>query len=370
MLKRTPEKKMSNRSAEVIRQAIIDEEIMNCLTPQDLSAVLARAVDNLTPSDVRGFIYRCISNREIGKGLIMADRAIEFALEMQNSGEPETYREIVGAAVGTISIMSANVPAVKEKLKSLLHHPYPEIVVTVIENLGHTSDLDNFNQVADLMLQSNSDIAFAAADYVEACARDAAFRKRRDLYVIESSSEEFLRSALLRLERIYHQVKGDIRAPRGLARRLVILVAMMYNEVLDSMDWRRFKKEQVDARIYYALEQHLHLKIGPFALPYLFTLLETEDVEDGIRQSALLTLGRLSKQADVRNQMVSWLPSIIGEKKLPDVLVSLAICIRNACLEDKPFSVLMCLPSSQDFPTSIVPRSAGAPLRRDDEEEI
>jgi hypothetical protein len=362
-----PEKKAPNRMAEVIRKAIIDKDIMQCLTSEDLSAVLSHAVEKLTPSDVQRFIYRCISNREIGKGLIMADRAIDFALERRARGENDAFMEIVGAAVGSLSMLSVSLPAVKDKITTLLAHPHPDIVVAVIENLGHTSNLDNFNRVADLLLQPNPQISAAAMAYVEACARDAAFRKRQTFHVIERSAEEFLRSALLRLEKIYQQVSTDIEQPEALARRLAIIVALMYNELLDSTDWKRFKREEVDERIYYALEQHLQEKIGPDALPYLFRLLTAPEIETGIKRSALHTFGRLCKQRPLRSQIVAWLPTFI-EQTSSDTLRSLATCIAQACEEEKPFSVLMFLPDSQSASGgSIVPGAAGAPLCRNED---
>ena len=351
---------------DVIRNAIVDKDIMSCLTPEDLSSVLRNAVDSLTPSDVRGFIYRCISNRELEKGLIMADGAIDYALEMHGAGKSDHFSEIVAAAVGTLSMMSASIPEVKEKTAALLNHPHPDVVVAVIENLGHSSSVDNFNRIADLILQSDSRVASAAADYVEACARDAAFRKRREFYVIESSAEEFLRSALLRLERVYQQIKDAGKTPDKIARRLAILVAMMYNEVLDSTDWRRFKREEVDERIYYALEQHLLETIGPDAAPDLFLLLESTEAEEGMKRSALHTLGRLSKQEAFRQKMLRWLPTYLAREPSQTVK-SIAQAILKICSENKPFSVLLFLSDLEEPNSSIIPRSAGAPLKKIEE---
>lgn len=362
------DKKNEDRMINVIRNAIVDKDIMNCLTPQDLSSVLQNAVASLTPSDIRGFIYRSISNRELEKGLIMADRAIDYALERHGVGTNDHFSEIVAAAVGTLSMMSASIPEVKEKTAALLNHPHPDVVVTVIENLGHSSSIDNFNRIADLILQSNPRVAFAATDYVEACARDAAFRKRREFYVIESSAEEFLRSALLRLERIYQQIKAANDKPEQIARRLAILVAMMYNEVLDSMDWRRFKREEVDERIYYALEQHLLDTIGPDAAPDLLLMLESTEAEEGMKRSALHTLGRLSKQESFRTKILRWLPVYL-ENENSQTVRSIAKTLYEICSENKPFTVLMFLPNLDDPNSNIIPRAAGAPLKKNNDSE-
>jgi hypothetical protein len=357
-----------NRMIEVIRKAISDRDIMQCLTLRDLSAVLRIAVESLTPSDVRGFIYRCITNREIDKGLIMADSAIDFALSLHERGQRSTFSDIVGAAIGTLSMMSTSLPAVKAKIAALLYHPHPEIVVAVIENLGHSSSIDNFNRIAELLLQPNEKIASAAADYIEACARDAAFRKRREFHVIDSSAEAFLRSSLLRLERVYAQIREKSEGPTDLARRLSILIAMMYSEVLDSTDWRRFRSERVDERVYLALEQHLLEKIGPDACPHLFQLLEVTDIEEGIKRSALHTLGRLSKKEGTRRQMIAWLPTFLA-KEPSESVSSLATSILESCNDKRPFSVLMCLPNCDESFRSVIPRFGDAQLKIEEDVE-
>jgi hypothetical protein len=124
----------------------------------------------------------------------------------------------------------------------------------------------------------------------------------------------------------------------------------------------------VDERIYYALEQHFLVTIGPDALPYLINLLQSREVEGGVKRSALNTLGRLSKHAMFRVRLLGWLPEFI-RNEVSDVLVSLAESILEACRKDKPFSVLMCLPNTELSLTGIIPRSAGAPIRRRDDDD-
>ncbi len=355
----TTEEYRLDRMARVIRSAISDRQIMNCLTPKDLSAILTSAVENLTPSDIRGFIYRCMTNKEVGKGLIMADRAIDFALEMAKSGNETSCSDLVGAAVGTLSILSESISSVNEKIDQLLEHEHPSIVVAVIENLGRTSNLRNFKRVSELLLSRDHDIALAAAKYVEACARDAAFRKRKSLYVIEDTAEEFLRNALAKLENIYEQLKKQRTDKRDVEMRIAILVAMMYNEVLNSTDWKRSKEEQVDERIYYALEQHLSETLGPRVQPFLFTMLDHPEVEDGIKWSALHTLGRFSKNADLRGEILSWLPEYQRRERSED-LRNVAKSILDACRDGREFSLLSYLPKAPEK-VSIIPRAAGAP---------
>jgi hypothetical protein len=347
--------------ARVIRSAISDREIMSCLTAKDLTAILTSAVESLTPSDVRGFIYRCMTNKEIGKGLIMADRAIDFAVEMARNGDDESWSEIVGAAVGTLSMLSESITPVKEKIEQLLEHTHPSIVVAVIENLGRTSDVKNFNRVSELLLSDNQDIAMAAAKYVEACARDAAFGNRAPVNVIEDAAEEFLRNALLKLESIYEQLKKKDAKTRDIEKRLAILVAMMYNEILDSTDWKRLLEEQVDERIYYALERHLAEDIGPVAMPYLLTMVMHPEVENGIKRSALCTLGRLSRNTSLRPKIIEWLPEFVTRESSKE-LVGLAASIQKACSTGKAFNRLASLPKSIEK-SSIVPRTVGSSPR-------
>lgn len=349
--------------AAVIRQAILDREAMRGLTVQELDEGLQNAVHDLTPSDVRGFIYRCMTNRELGKGFIMADKAISFALNMKTIDGPEAGSEIIGAAVGTLSILSGSNPAVKDKIRQLLGHPDQDVVISVIENLGHTSNLDNLNRVSDLLLHSNLAIARAAAGYIEACMRDAAFRKRRGLYVIEDAAEDFLRKALLRLENVYKNIKHSNAGTEEISRRIAILVAMMYNEILDSMDWKRAKQEDVDERIYYALEQYLHDQVGLEAEPYIEESLLSQTVEDGIKRSALHTLSRLGKQEPPKKRIRTFLAEYINAESSPD-LIALASSVEKAFSEGREFSILSYVPDAAGRMVSFVPRAAGAPLKR------
>jgi hypothetical protein len=338
---------------------------MSSLSVTELSEKLFNAVSVLSPSDVRGFIYRCMTNRDLTKAFVMADKSIDFALSMKASGKAEAGSEIIGAAVGTLSILSGSNPLLKDKVAELLQHNDSEVVISVIENLGHTSNLDNFNKVADLLTHPDFDIARAAATYIEDCARDAAFRKRHDLYVLEDASEEFLRKALLRLESTYKHLKHSKNSFAEVSNRISILVAMMYNEILDSMDWKRSKREDVDERIYYALEQYLHDQVGGEAEPNIERLLLSANVEGGIKRSSLHTLSRLGKQEPLKTRVRQFLSSLIASKtELTEDLAALAISIEKALSEGREFSIVSYVPDAAGRLSSIVPRAAGAPLKR------
>ncbi len=357
----------STESVSVIKQAIIDKETMSNLSIGELKETLYNALASLSPSDIRGFIYRCMTNREPDKAFVMADKAIDFALSMKASGKGRAGSEIIGAAVGTLSILSGSNPLLKDKIAELLRHDDSEVVIAVIENLGHTSNLDNFHKVADLLTHSDFDIARASAKYIEDCARDAAFRKRQDLYVIEDASEEFLRKALLRLESTYKQLKNSKNSFVEVSNRISILVAMMYNEILDSMDWKRLKQEEVDERIYYALEQYLHDQVGCEAEPHIEQVLLSSNVEGGIKRSSLHTLSRLGKQEPLRARVVQFLSNLIASPDgLSENLKSLATSIERALAEGREFSIVSYIPDAAGKLSSIVPRAAGAPLKRPD----
>ncbi len=352
-----------NYDVMVIREAIQNKEALRDLSIKDLNVILDKVISNLTPSEVRNFIYRCVSNRDFIKAYAMADRAIEYALEMKTQEGNKSHEDLISASIGTLSILSGSNPALKDKITELLDHNNPQVVIAVIENLGHTSNLENFNRVSNLLVHSSPIISLAAANYIEACTRDAAFRKRSDLYVIEDASEEFLRKALLRLESVYKQIKHSEGSQIEVSKRISVLVAMMYNEILDSMDWKRSRQEDVDERIYYALEQYLREHVGPDSLPYIEKTLINPNIENGIKRSALHTISRMGKQEPMRQSIILFLANYISTERSPD-LVFLADSIEKTLSAGKEFSILSFLSNTNLSVSSIVPRAAGAPLKR------
>lgn len=358
------DKTIDNRMARVIRAAISDHQVLDCLSDKDLLSVLDGALGELSPTDVRGLIYRCLTRGETGKGLIVVDRVIAHAAELLERGADAQASEIVGAAVGTLSILSESLPSVKTKVDELIFHENPGIAAIVVENLGQSSDIGNFNKVCELLAHADDRAAMAAARYVESCTRDAAFRKRRERYLLEDAAEEFLRRALLPLEKMYRRLKRDGPNHQKMHKRLAILVAMIYSEILDSTDWKRFKSEDVEERIYYTLEQHLHEDIGPEALPFLFKVMENKEHEEGIRSSALHTVGRMSKKERFQPEIVSRLESYVQTED-SETLVGTASKILEALGQKKPFSVVFEVHNGVLEKASIVPRAAGAPPKLD-----
>lgn len=348
----------SERMVQVIRRAIVDPSVMKSLSPKDLVAVLEGSMDLLTPRDVRGFIYRCLTSNNIPNGLTMVNQVVAYAQELLKKDNNTISLELVGAAVGTLSLLSESIPFAKAKLDRLLSHECPAIVAVTIQNLGHSSEIGNFQRSCSLLLHGDFQVAIAAARYIEDCSRDAAFRRRKEFLVVEDEAEEFLRKALVPLEHVYEELKKKAGEDYNIRKRVSVLVAMIYNEILDATDWKRTKSEDVDERIYYALEQHLNDNIAPQALPNLSKMLKRPDLENGTIISALNTIGRISKIEAFREEIVAVMEDVVSEGA-NESIVNTAKRILKACREMSSYSVI---PEPNDRRgSSIVPRTAGAP---------
>jgi hypothetical protein len=347
---------------ELIRLSITDQEMMNRLSVEDISRDRPEVFDSLSSSDIRGFIYRCFSTKNESKGFQIIDSAIAHVSQSVAPWSEHTL-QLLDSIVGTLAILSESNPRLKEILDNLFDHPNPLIVATAVNSLGHNSDFENFNRVCSLLVREEEPISRAAAEFVESCTRDAAFRRRRLVHVIDPGSEDFLRQALVPLERAYKKLKNEENSMPRTQKRVVNLVAMIYNEILDSTDWKRLNKEEIEERIYYALEQHLNEDIGPDALPSLFALLEVDKIEMGIRRSALNTIGRMTKNSACCHQVVAWLDKYEATETNVE-LQNIIEKVRIACNEGRSFSSIPEAPQKTRS-NSIVPRSAGATLKTD-----
>ncbi|MCP4605512.1 MAG: hypothetical protein GY847_34160 [Proteobacteria bacterium] len=345
--------------ANVIRLSISDRDILNSLTEKDIGTISKEAMDLLVGSDVRGFIYSCFTNQEEKKGLIMVDEVISYAEENTRFREDEASTEIVEAALGTLSILSESMPILKTKVFEVLEHKNPSIVAVAVNSLGHSSNLENFKKVCNLLLREEYEVNNSAAKYVEACARDAAFRNRRDKHAIEDVSEDFLRRALVPLENAYEQLKKRPKTKSNVEKRTALLIAMIYNEILNSTDWKRTNSEEIEERIYCALEYHLSDRIGPEALPFLCKMLERPEIEEGIKRSALKTVGRLSKEDNYIEKITFWLEEYMAIEKSEELL-KLAKNILDSCESGRTYSSVPPKPRLEER-SSIIPKSAGAP---------
>ncbi|MCP4675057.1 MAG: hypothetical protein GY854_06045 [Deltaproteobacteria bacterium] len=344
--------------ADVIRLSISDPKVLNSLSKKDIRIVSREAMDLLAGSDIRGFIYSCFTNQAHDKGLVLVNEILKYAENDEDIGKDQASAEIVEAAIGTLSILSESNPALKTKVFEVLDHDNPSIVAAAVGNLGNSTNLDNFKKVCGLLLREEFTVSLSAAKYIEACTRDAAFRGRSDKYAIPNVAENFLRNALVPLESAYQTLKKCESGVENIQKRIALLVAMIYNEILDSTDWKRIQNEQVEERIYNNLEQHLGESIGPDALPFLFKLLTRSDVEKGIKRSALNTLGRMSKQDAYSEEIISWLPGFMLSEKSEELL-EIAETIHESYHSGKTFSSVPPMPTAEER-SSIIPRTVSA----------
>ena len=323
------------RMAKVIRSAILEEACLNTFSETGVRKVANRAMHGLVRQDISRFIYQCFNNGMEGVGIAFAEEAIEYAIRMKEFGKETEGKEALDAAIGTLAILSTSSELAKKKVAKLLEHPEPMVLIATIENVGHSSNIEHFKNACNLLLHDNPQIQLAAAKFVEACTRDAAFRKREKTYAIAPNAEKFLREGLVPLEETYGKLTG--LGVSHVQKRIAILVAMIYNEILDSMEWRRIQKEEIDDRIYYALEGHLHENIGPAALPLMLKMLKRGGVEGGIEKCALNTLGRMSNSDRHRGKIVVWLKDYLALNK-PRELLNVAAMVLDAQRGNQRFS--------------------------------
>jgi hypothetical protein len=346
---------------ELFRNAINDIKIFNSLIKQDVRLVASKAMSNLTSSDIRGFIYQCFKSHQENAGLTVVDEVVAHALDATIAGDPQPSTEILESAIGTLSILSGSNRHAKNKLFELIKHDNPLIVALTANNLGRSTNIENLEAMCSLLVHPQFEVRRTAALYIEACTRDAAFRRPVHESKIEDNSEDFLRRSLVPLEHAYGQLGSHGLNGSNIQKRTAILIAVIYNEILDSTDWKRVNKEDVDERIYLTLERHLNDEIGPAAIPSLIKMIGRPGIEEGVKRSALNTLGRMSNDRRHRQRISRWLKKFaITEKSKP--LLSTAGKLSEAIEKKRPYSSIPTPPFLDDSST-IVPRKAGAPLK-------
>jgi hypothetical protein len=348
---------------ELFRNAINDTDVFNSLIKQDVRLVTSHAISNLTGADIRGFIYRCFRSNHENAGLTVVNEAVAYALEATVVDKQLPPTEILEAAIGTLSVLSGSNHHASNKLFELIEHANPLIVTLTVNNLGRSTNIDNLEAMCRLLVHRQYEVRRTATLYIEACTRDAAFRRPDHQSKIEDNAEDFLRRSLVPLEHAYGQLVSHGLNGSNIQKRTAILIAMIYNEILDSTDWKRVNKEDVDERIYLTLEQHLNDEIGPAAIPSLIKMIGRPGIEEGIKQSALNTLGRMSNDKRHQRRIARWLERFaITEKSKP--LLSTAGKVSDAIEERRSFSSIPA-PPFLDESSTIVPRKAGAPLKSD-----
>lgn len=346
--------------AQIIRTAIKDQEVLLSISKKDVVPIVEKAIHLLEPQEVRTFIFQCFRNKRIATGLGVLDAAIDYAARMKSYGKEEKSTELLEAAVGVVEMLSASDESARGKIFSLLEKGEPDVVAILVESMGRSTEMTNFRKVCDLLLKDDFRVQISALKYAEECTRDAAFLKRPGAYAMQPTAEEFMRNALVSLEKAYGQLKG--RGGGHVQKRLAILVAMTYNEILDTTDWKRLNSEEVNEVIYYNLEGHLHEKIGPDVLPLLFKMLKKREIDEGVRKCALNTVGRMSNNEKYKDRIRGWLRDFTGfEKAAP--LLNVARMIRESCIRGKRFSSIPAPVQLSEKP-SIIPKGVGPRVKK------
>jgi hypothetical protein len=345
--------------AQIIKSSINDQDILLSISEKDVVLILEKAMHLLEPSDVRLFILQCFRCKRVATGLGALDAAIDYLAKMKSYGNEERGTELLEAAVGAVEMLSTSDASAKEKIFSLLEGGEPDVVAILVESMGRSNELVNFRKVCDLLLKDDFRVQMSALKYAEDCTRDAAFLKRPGAYAMEPAAEEFMSNALVSLEKAYGKIKK--RGGGHVQKRLAILVAMTYNEILDTIDWKRMNKEEVNEVIYYNLEGHLHEKIGPEVLPLLFKMLSKTDIDGGVRKCALNTVGRIGNNEKYRGIVRAWARDFIGFEKSSGLL-NVARGIRESCIKGERFSSIPA-PADLKAKISIIPKGL-APIKR------
>ncbi len=349
--------------AGVIKTAITDEEVLECLSEQDTENVAKKAMPELRSSEISSFIYRCFKAGKEKKGLIILEKAIEYVTENEDPGNSHKISEVVEAATGALSVLSASNPSAKKKLFELLKHDNSAIVAAVVNSLGRSTNLENVQKICALLLHKEFKVHNAAARYLEECTRDCAFREW-DWGTINTESEEFLRTALVPLEKAYRHLGEKDAVQSNVEKRTAILVALIYNQILDYTDWKRLNDEEVEERIYYTFEQHLCENIAPKSIQWLKKMLIRPKIEDGVKRSALNTLARMAKDNTNNEKIIPWLSDYIAVEKAEKPLL-IAKQILAAFERHELFTPLPPPPTPEER-SSIIPRTAGMPPKIED----
>jgi len=351
--------------AQIIRSAISDQKdaqkIFLAISKNDVLPIAIKAMHLLEPSEVRTLIFKWFKEGKVENGLAVLDAAIAYSAKMKKHDRNEKKgTELLGAAVGAIEVLSTSNESAKKKIFSLLEYGEADIVTAIVENLGRSNEVDSFKRVCDLLLKNDFRVQLSAVRYAEDCARDAAFLKRPNAYAMAPAAEEFMRNVLISLEEIYEGLKkkdgGHVR------KRVAILVAMTYSEILDTTDWKRINGEEVNEVIYYHLEEHLHEKVGPEALPLLFKMLKRTGIDEGVRKCALNTIGRMSNKDEYRNRIRRWLRDFTGFEKA-EPLLNVARMRRESCVRGERFSSIPA-PAHLKGKPSIIPKGLAPRIKK------
>lgn len=327
----------SSRALRILKTSITDFEVLNAITPQDMEKLADSAKEELGDSEIRMVLIKCFGAQQEEIALILSNKLIGYSELLFEKGEEIQAKKILGATVTGLAYGSDSSVLARKRIQKLFGHTNSQVIICVIEKLPATLNPDNFREVCKLLVHPNFFVRKKAIEYAEKSVTGAAFsggnQKR------EEQIDEFMRRALIPLESAYEEIKKHPESAH-IRKRLAILVALVYNEILDTLD----SKEEMCAQnktadtIYSAWEQHLNQDIGPDAIPALCKMLEYRKISDErIEVCALNTLGRLSNSKANSGKIISWIQSYL-EARPPGTLLNVAREIRDAKIEGKRFA--------------------------------
>ena len=327
----------SPRALRILKISITDSEVLNAITPMDMENLAHSALENISDSEIRMCLIKCFDNKREDVGIVLANNLIEYVEALLERGDETRANEILGATIAGLAYGSSSSKLATKKIRELFGHKNPRIIVRVVKKLPTTLNTDNFREVCKLLVHSDFFVRRNAIGYAEKSITGAAFSGGNTNR--EEQIDEFMRSALIPLESAYEEIKKHPDSAH-IQKRLAILVAMVYNEILDTLD----SKEEMCAQnktadaIYSTWEQHLNQDIGPEAIPALCKMLEyNKGPDERIEICALNTLGRMSNSKKNSEKIIRWIQTYLGQRPA-GTLLNVAREIWDAKIVGKRFA--------------------------------
>jgi len=327
----------SSRALRILKTSITDSEVLRAIVPTDMKNLGEGAKKELSASDVRMCIITCFDRGKEEAGLVLANTLIEYAEELYLEGNDGRLDKILGAVVGALAYASDSHQGARDRILRLLGHPEPLLLSIIVENLPTTSKAENFSEVCKLLVHPDFHVRITAMEYAEKSISGAAFSGGNARK--EEPVDEFMRKALVPLEAAYEEIKTHPESAH-IRKRLSILVAMAYNEILDAIDVKcEMGAERKTAdMIYFAWEQHLNKDIAPEAIPSICKMLDHQkNPDERVEICALNTLGRISNSGEHAEKIMKWVRSYLG-KSPSELHINVAREILDAKIEGKRFA--------------------------------
>ncbi len=340
-------------TVDEIGVAILNPELLGKISSGSIENLENAHIDELGGSQIQMFLIRCFDSDHWERGLELAERTLDYCEELKHTGDEDKAREFLGRIVGGLGYGSDVIPKVREKILELMRHQDPWIIITAIEHLPRTTNPENFGEVCKLMLHADLFVRKGAIQYAEQSIVGAAFSdgntKKEDIVY------SFMEKALGPLESVYGELGERGSAPH-IRKRLAILVAMIYNEVLDTLDTKETMGEPstVTELVYFEYEHRLTEEIGLDALPFICKMLEHKKDLERVHVCALNTLGRMSNSRVHAERIVGWVKDYLGEER-PSALINVARTILDARTQGQAFKSIPPVDPRKIIGGSIVP---------------